>query len=236
MSVSLLLPENFEYPERVNRWRFDADSSYNGHAWYGPDRERSVVVFSGLGSANAKVHDERVSGSGSYVELARTEYDRDDWREAVAEMVEQAVAWMQETAPEEWSHPEVNEAVFDAPPGYELDGYSRGHRETFVYYRREGAPPRRRVAGAGRPDEATAETYPYLVVQMWQGSGNASVDLAPWRYEHDHERETVVEPPEECSLDVALAAARDYAYENVEDDAGLPNAGQTNLGNWDETA
>jgi hypothetical protein len=230
------LPDGYDFPERVNDWQFDPDSSYNGHAWYGPDRERSVVVFAGLGSANAKVHDERVSGSGSYVELASVEYDRDDRREAVAEMVEQAVAWMQETAPEEWSHPEVNEAVFDAPPGYEFDGYSRGHRETFVYYRRKGASPRKRLAGAGSPDEATAETYPYLVVQMWQGSGNASVDLAPWRYEHDHERESVVDLPEECGLDKALSAARDHAIRHVENDAGPPSVGQTALSEWGETA
>jgi hypothetical protein len=232
----LLLPENFEYPERVNGWQFDGDSSYNGHAWYGPDRERSVVVFAGLGSANAKVHDERVSGAGNHVELARTDYDRDNRREATAEVVEQAVAWMHDHAPDEWSHPEVNAGVFDAPAGYEFEDYCRYRRETFVYYRREGTPARRRLAGAGRPDEVTPETFPYLVVQMWQGSGTASVDLAPWRYEHDHERETVVGLPEECGLDIALAAARNYASEHAATESGTPSAGQTTLSEWGETA
>lgn len=78
---------------------------------------------------------------------------------------------------EEWSHPEVNEAVFDAPPGYEFDSYMRGHRETTVNYRREGAPQRKRLADVGRPDEATPETYPHLIVQMWQGAATRPSNL-----------------------------------------------------------
>ncbi|NEU58795.1 hypothetical protein [Halorussus sp. MSC15.2] len=42
---------------------------------------------------------------------------------------------MHETPPDEWAHPEVHEAVFDALTRYEFDSYTRGHRETVVYYR-----------------------------------------------------------------------------------------------------
>ncbi|NEU58785.1 hypothetical protein [Halorussus sp. MSC15.2] len=78
----------------------------------------------------------------------------------------------------------------------------------------------------------------YLVVQTWQGSGNASVDLAPWRYELNHERETVVEPSEECGIDVALSIAHEYVHEHVEveSDADGPTVGQRSITDWGETA
>lgn len=237
MGHLLTLPDGFDYPREVNGWRFDPDP-YNGHAWVAPERDRTVLARTCLGTAMVKVHDERVSGPGSSVTVAEFEYDRGDSESAAARVVERAVDWMHDHAPTEWSHPEVTEAAFDAPPGYEFVDYSRGCRETCIYYRREGASGRTRVAGAGRPDEVTPETSPYLVVQMWQGSGNASVDLAPWRYEHDEERETVADPPAECGLDVALAVAREFAREIVAEDpdTALPSAGQTTFGDWGETA
>lgn len=236
MGHTLRLPDGFEFPNEVNGWHFDPEP-YNGNARIAEDRETSVVVFNQLDTATVDVVDERVSGSENSVQLAASEYEQSDsgtdlWaakREAAAAMVDHAVAWMRSTSPNEWAHPDVVEAVFDTPPGYELANYSRGMRETTVYYRRKGTDKRQRLAGAGKPETVTPETYPYLVVRTWHGSGNSDVALSPWRYDHDEERVPVVEPPAECGLDVALTMARQYAREHVDGAADAVATGQMDL-------
>lgn len=232
MGRPLRLPDDFDAPDAVNGWRFDPEP-YNGRAWRGPDDAKTVAVIAHLGTARAVVIDERASGFENRVEIASTSYetaapeDSDPYageRAAGAAMVEQAVAWMQETPPDAWTHPDVNEAVFDAPPGYDLAAYYLESRTTTVYYRRRDADPAKRLAGAGEPDAYTPATCPYLYVHVWTGSGEATVALAPWEHAHGPgskhpEIEPVVEPPAECGLDVALAMARQWAREHVAADA-----------------
>ncbi|WP_455448204.1 hypothetical protein [Natrinema thermotolerans] len=140
------LPDGYELPESVNGWQHDPESSKNAHVWTGPEGTASVGVFESVGDeVYAKVVDPR-AGAGE--ELFRLAYDPGDAtgaaytdaiRGAVREGVERAREWMRSTAPSEWSHPDVCEAVFDAPAGYTLERYFHGNRESIVYYRRTDA-------------------------------------------------------------------------------------------------
>ena len=231
------LPDDFELPDAVNGWQYDPESGKNAHAWYSTAGTEAVGVFSSFGRAYAKVSDERVNGFERGVTFAETELSDDDLhtereRQAVAGVVDDAVAWMQAHTPDEWSHPDVNEAVFDPPAGYVLERYFLEARDTTVYYRREGAESETNLNPGDPPEEVSPDTYQYLVVHIWNGSGNATVSLAPWTRAHDHEMVEVVETPEECGLDVALAMARTYVREHVSDvdsDGDAVASGQTDL-------
>ena len=91
-----------------------------------------------------------------------------------------------------------------------------------------------RLTGSTTADglEVTTETYPYLVVQKWRGSGNATVALAPWDYAHETEMVDVRNPPDGCGLDIALTIARNYAAAVIGDDTDPPAVGQANLTAW----
>ena len=227
------LPASFDLPVSVNGWDYRPSAPSNGHVWVGGVRPASVSVFSSLGTVRVTVSDDRVSGFASSVELYRDEYAGGDTMlerltvdeaGAVRDGVEYAIEWMGATPPEEWSHPEVTEAVFDPPPGYRLAEYYLEDRQTTVYYLRSGAEGVRRLAGGGAPDEYTPETCPYLYVHIWNGSGTATVALAPWIGAHGPgskypEIEPVVDCPDECGLDVALTCAREWARENVAEES-----------------
>lgn len=242
MGHTLSLPDRFEFPEEVNGWRFDPEP-YNGNAWFSEDRKKAVAVFAIMGTARVAVIDERANGFDNKERVAETSYETadaeadDPWaaeRDAAAQMVEQAVEWMEANHARDWTHPDVNEAVFDAPPGYELAEYYIESRTTVIYYRRVDADPERRLAGAGEPDVYTPDTCPYLYIHVWNGSGTATVALAPWLNAHGPdskhpEVEAVADPPAECGLDVALTMARQYAREHVATDADAAASGQTDL-------
>lgn len=227
MSHKPPLPDDYDLPHEVNGWVHDPESNRNGHVWSAEAHESSVAMFAHVGTVRVAVFDDRVDGFANKVEPFRDELpdDRTDLPAAVAEGIDEAVTWMNEHAPAEWSHPDVNEAVFDPPAGYELDWYFLEQRDTTIYYRREGAESVSSLFNDGRPEEVTPETFPYLVIHMWNGSGNAEVSIAPWTRAHDHQMETVVEPPEECGMEVALKFAREY----VEGDDAEVTTGQTGL-------
>lgn len=241
MGHRLRLPDAFEVPTQVNGWTRDPEP-YNGEAWFGPDREQSVVAFNSLETVYAEVRDERCSGfeTGERIferELEQPETEtvpemRERVRSANAALVEDLAAWMRANPPGQWSRTRVREAVFEAPVGYELADYYIESRQSRVVYHRVGAEAPSRLAGIGKPETVDPETFPYLVVEVWAGSGNATVALAPWRHAHDHEMQEVVETPDECGLDIALSMARQYAREQVDDSGTETTVGQTDLGQF----
>lgn len=241
MATRPRLPADFDLPAEVNGWHYDPETGKNAHAWYAADRTASVGVFCSIDAVRVKVADERAIGSARSIEIYREELpeplSRDRGRKAVrvASGVEAALEWMQSTATDEWTHPEVCEAVFDEPPGFELEQYLLGERSTEIYYRREGADGASRLSGA-QPEEYTLDTCPYLYVHVWNGSGDATVALAPWLRAHGPgskhwEVEPVAETPEDCGLEVALTVAHNWAAEQL----GIETdhlGGQQDLAGW----
>lgn len=231
------LPDGYDLPTDVNGWTHDPESGRNAHVWTCDEEDVSLGVFNTLGTAKVKVFDDRVNGFQSGVTLREVEIDEqytEAERETVADVLEYGLEWMERTEPSEWSHPDVEEAVFDAPAGYRLDRYFLEARDTTIYYRREGADRDVRMAGIGHPteegDPITPETYPYLVIHTWNGSGKSRVALAPWLRAHDDEMHEVVEPPEECGLEIALRCARDWVQDALDVDGNEePSVGQSGL-------
>lgn len=255
MATKPPLPDGCDLPPEVNGWVHDPESNKNGHTWYGPDRESAVAVFASIDRVRVSVMDERVTGFARSQDIYEQDYDEDGQDQTGAEVegyldakaeatgagVEAAVEWMHDTAPA-WHHPDVTDAAFDPPAGYTLDSYYLEQRETTIYYRHEGEEWNVRMAGVNdprtrefEPDAVTIETHPYLVVHCWNGSGNATVAVAPWLCAHDHELVEVRETPEECGLEIALKLAREYAREDVVDtvpEMDDPPVGQAGLGRW----
>ncbi|WP_226043386.1 hypothetical protein [Natrinema sp. DC36] len=242
------LPSEYELPDSVNGWHHTPESTRNAHVWTDGDETASVEVFESVGDEiYAKVVDTR-AGAGE--ELFRLEYEpgdatgaayTDTKRDAVREGIERAREWMDATAPTEWSHPDVCDAVFDAPTGCSLERYFHGNRESVVYYARDDVDesPLR-----GRGDDLsklTPENAPYLYIHVWNGSGNATVALAPWTHAHGPsskhpEIKPVLETPEECGLEVALTMAREWVREHDGRAIDVDATGQAALSRWEQPA
>lgn len=232
------LPDGYELPGEVNGWRHDPESNRNGHVWTSDEHEVSVAVFNSLSRIRVAVFDDRVDGFANKVEPYREAIPEavghDGEPDLVADGVEAAVDWMQDHAPAEWEHPAVNDAVFDPPAGYVLDRYYLEEREHIVYYRQEDSESAVKMAGGRVSDsEPSLETRKYLYISTWRGSGNSTIALAPWLRPHDHEMHEVVEPPEECGLDVAVLLAREWVAEQrgLDVDDGV-QVGQSSLEGW----
>jgi hypothetical protein len=236
MAVRPPLPDTFSLPSVVNGWLYDDEASWNAHVWTAPNAPQSVAVFDYFDEVAVKVIDDRVQGFQNRVLVATVDAVGNDRSTDVVRAIEKTIDWMEVTPPGTWRHPDVNEAVFDPPPGYELTHYYIESREVIVYYHRKGAHEGRRLASIDSPNdpEVTPETYPYLVVKTWRGSGNATVALAPWDYAHDTEMVDVRDPPDECGLDIALTIARDYAADATGEDSDPLAIGQTDLTVWSE--
>jgi len=237
MPVRPALPDAYDLPNRVNGWLYDDEATWNAHVWTAPDAPQSVAVFDHQNELDVLVIDDRVQGFEKRVTVATVNAtENGDRSQDVPRAIEEAVAWMEATPPGTWTHPDVDEAVFNAPPGYELTHYYLENRKDIIYYHRNGADERQRLAGIGLPDpdEATPETYPYLVVKAWRGSGNATVALAPWDYAHDSEMVAAREPPERCGLEIALRVARDYAADATGEEPDPLAVGQANLAAWSQ--
>lgn len=239
MGRGLRTPDEFEIPTEINEWEHDPEP-YNGEAWFGPDREQSVVAFNHFGSITGCLIDERCSGMENKVRFVDREIKKPDDlsveesrtqdRRANARLVKEVVDWMRRHRPGEVANPRVNEAVFDAPVGYELASYRINQRDTMVVYRRREAEEADRLAGVGEPDCVSPDSFPYLVIETWAGSGNSTVSLSPLKGAHDHEMAEIVETPEGCGIEVAVAMAHQWARENVDETAGIgPMTGQTDL-------
>lgn len=229
------LPDSFELPGHVNGWVHNPDSSKNGHVWTGENAERSVGVFSGISDrVRVAVSDDRVTGYSSSVQVVEREQETDETQaDATAWGVERAVAWMEQHAPDEWDHPHVEEAAFDPPVGYELDTYCLGDRQHVVCYRREDVDDVLDYAGGhGLDTEPTLDTRAYLFIETWRGSGNSTIALSPWLRAHDHMMDEIIEPPEECGLEVALNHVREYVREQTGETRDRPAVGQSDLGGW----
>lgn len=241
MTAKPPLPDEFDLPYEVNGWIHDPESEKNGHTWYAPDETAAVGVFGFGGTITVKVLDERVSGFDRAKRVFETEYEHEkDYYEpadseaptpAVIEGVEAAVRWM-EMNDTGWKHPAVEEAVFDPPIGFELDRYYLETREHIVCFRQKGEEKDVNLSGRPPDTDPSLETRKYLYVEAWRGSGNATVALAPWLRAHDEEKHEVVEPPEECGLDVALKLAREWVQEQTGQTRDQPAAGQSDLGAW----
>lgn len=237
MPVRPPLPDTFSLPSIVNGWVYNDEASWNAHVWTAPNTPESLAVFDHHGRVTVRAIDDRVQGFENRVTVATVEATTDGDRSLdVVRGIQEAVEWMESTPPGTWTHPDVNEAVFDAPPGYELTHYYLENREVIIYYHRKGAHEGCRLGGNGAPDisEVAPETYPYLVVKAWRGSGNASVTLAPWDYAHDSEMVDVREPPEECGLEIALTIARDYAATATGEKLDPLAVGQADLIAWSQ--
>jgi len=125
----------------------------------------------------------------------------------------------------------VCEAVFDAPAGYTLEVYYLENRESIVYYARDGVDDSPLRGRGDDLEQLTRANAPYLYVHVWNGSGNATVALAPWTHAHGPgskhpEIREVAETPADCGLEVAVTVAREWAAD------GRPAAasGQASLG------
>lgn len=106
-------------------------------------------------------------------------------------------------------------------------------REHIVCYRQENAEKAVCMAGGRTTDkEPSLETWAYLFVEAWRGSGNATISLAPWLRAHDREKHEVVESPDECGLAVALKLAREWVREEAGQTRDAPAAGQSDIGTW----
>lgn len=248
MAVRPALPDDFDLPAEVNGWWHDPESTKNAHTWRSPDETAAVGVFSSTGRVYAKALDERVHGFARADRFAEVDVpDLDDLDERrrrkaalVATTVEKAVDWMSETDPDGWTHPDVNEAALVPPAGYELEYYFLEERDTTIFYHLEDGDEYS-ILFDDLPDaDPTPENYPYLRIHCWNGSGNCEIALAPWVRAHDHEVEPVVEPPEECGLDVAVTLCREWVRENVDfgDDADVERAtvGQSALAAFEEAS
>ncbi|MFC6720919.1 hypothetical protein ACFQGT_00025 [Natrialbaceae archaeon GCM10025810] len=232
------LPDACELPATVNGWLYDADDTSNGLVFRSRDHECSLGVFDTLSAVSVRVTDDRVRGFASNVDLERIEYDRDE-TDALRQGLAFAREWMETTGPAEWSHPDVCEAVFDAPPGYALETYNLENREAIVYYRRLNADVDQESIDlrAADPSVYTRETCPYLYVHEWRGSGNATVALAPWTNAHGPgskypELREVAETPDGCGLEVAVTVAREWAREVDGGAIDTDAAGQAPLSRW----
>lgn len=230
------LPNGFDLPTRVNGWVHDPEDGLNGHCWRFGQGERplSMRVYDPVGTCYAAVTDERTSGMDSKQRVSEVKFgsgtDRSQLR-AVEEVLTDAIDWMNDHSEGKWSHPRIEEAVFQPPAGYELVDYRIDTRTTTVQYHRVGAPEIERLAGSNFPEDMSVNSCPYLEVETWAGSGNSTVSLAPWRRAHDNERKKIADSPKECGLDVALTTAREFARQHADGDESplMDPAGQTNL-------
>lgn len=226
------LPDDFEIPSTINGWEYDPEGSHNGVTFVSADGTYSAVACNTMDSLYATVYDERCDAREKVVKPRDIEipdgadYELTDQivREENASIVEDTIAWMESTAPDEYDNARVNERVFDPPVGYELECYYLEGRKTEIYYKRVGAETDSR-RGLLSPEEYDLDNCPYLYIHLWNGSGNATIALAPWTRAHGpgskyHEFRPVVEPPEECGLDVALSMAREWVEEHVHDGDG----------------
>ena len=220
----------------MNGWIYDDEASWNAHVWTAPNAPQSVAVFDHFDEVAVKAIDDRVQGFHNRVPVATVAAVEDDRSADVVRAIEETVDWMEATPPGSWKHPDVNEAVFDPPLGYELTHYYIESREVIVYYHRQGAHKGRRIEDISASDdpEVSPETYPYLVIKTWRGSGNASVALASWDYAHDTEMVDVHDPPDECGLDIALTMARGYAADVTGEASDPPAVGQADLTRWSQ--
>ncbi|MDR5657632.1 hypothetical protein RH831_10630 [Halodesulfurarchaeum sp. HSR-GB] len=126
------------------------------------------------------------------------------------------------------------EAALNPPPGHTLGYYFLEEREHIIYYGRENAESESSLNPHRDYDEIepTIDNWGYLTVQTYRGSGNSTIGLAPWVRAHDHKNHEVVDPPEECGLDVALKLAREYVIEETGLEPSGPVSGQTGLNSW----
>lgn len=233
------LPDDESLPEAVGAWTHAPESNRNGHVWTNEDEQVSVGVFSSCFSEEVRVtvFDDRVDGFCNNVEPVRQSYsDTDKTKaEATAWAVERAVEWMKRHSPERWSHPDVEEAVFDPPVGYVLERYYIEQRQQIVCYRREDEASAVSLSGRVPDTDPSIQTRDYLYVESWRGSGNTTVSVAPYLRAEDKNKHEVVETPEECGLAVALKLAREHVREQTDQDAPTrPAAGQSDIGVWSD--
>ena len=214
-------PAGYELPAAVNGWLYDPDDRSNGLVFRSREHDCSLGVFDTLSAVSVRVTDDRVDGFASNVDLKRHEYDRDGRDEALRSALDAVHDWMNDTDPAAWSHPDVCEGVFDAPAGYTLAKYYLENRESIVYYARDGIDESPLRGRGDDLEKLTRENAPYLYLHVWNGSGNATVALAPWLHAHGPkskypEVREVAETPAECGLEVAVTVTREWAADRPE--------------------
>lgn len=248
--------EQTEIPEQVGAWSYAPDAGKNAHVWQDDNQETAVALFSyresGGGRVVVRVYDERVSGCANKQTVATIDFTEpadalpptDSECQAVADGIEAAIAWMETTAPSEWSHPDVPESIFNAPVGYEFDTAYIEDRTRVVYYQRTDYDPQVADIQRRNPQDFAHEQRPYIYVHEWVGSGNTTVALAPWRRAHGPgsrypEIAELEEPPKESGLEVGLTLARNWARRQA-DESPSPDpqeqCGQTSIVSWGEMA
>lgn len=235
-------PDGCSLPVQVNGWSHAPSSKKNGHIWQSPEAESSVGVFATMGTVRVSLFDDRVNGFGRSRRIFEQAYDSsvDGVRPAdstapaaaVTAGVKAAVEWMDAHDPP-WRHPDVEPAAFDPPAGFVLDRYYLEERQQTVCYRQEGSESAVNMSGRPPNTDPSLDTRKYLYLEVWRGSGNATVALAPWLRAHDDEKHKVLEPPAECGLDVALMLAREWVADQRNTTVDHEQtAGQASLGGW----
>lgn len=132
-----------DIPETVNGWTYDPDASWNGDTWRNQEENVAVVVFDHgimFDTSLVRVYDERVGGIEGSIHIDKSPTVTDELSITPVEARNRAVQWMEQTAPSEWSHPLVTEAVFNPPHGFSLNHYYVEAREDIVIYERSQTP------------------------------------------------------------------------------------------------
>ena len=226
------IPDNHELPTKVGPWEYDSEATWNGHVWIAEGSPIEVMVFNHISMTRAIVRDSRIKGFDSEHKIESKELPDSvsspdpEHAEATWWGIEQAVWWMERHDPD-WQHPGVDETVFDAPPGFELDSYAVGNREIIIRYAQPGDALE--MAGRRLDTEPSLSTRKYLMVKTWKGSGNSTIALSPWERPHDHELDEIVDPPEECGLGVAVKLAREWIAEQRGESMPANTAGQADI-------
>jgi hypothetical protein len=233
------LPEGVELPNDVGRWTHAPGSNRNGHVWKSKGRNTclSVAVYCGLyNQVRVKVADDRIIGLGGAVELAADDLDNyDTAADATLWGIQRAATWMRAHDPDDWTHPEVYEPAFEAPPGYGLDRYFIRPQKQAVYYLKEGTESRSSIAASQPDTDPSIDTRRYLVLTALRGSGNSTVSVAPWTAATNAELAEIIELPDDSGIAIAHKRAREYVLEHTDTEQETqekPAVGQSDLSAW----
>lgn len=193
MGITPELPDGTPDSINVGAWERDPDP-YNGNVWFGDDGRVSVLIARPFSEVwYSVVRDERVSNSR--IEIARGSAEEGPTYDDV---VEETVAWMETHDPREWEHPEVVEAVFDAPEGFVLDHYGLGTGQPYIRYSREDVPDQYRAM--------------HLVVEGYSSTDNWTVTLAGMaRTRRVGDGEVLWDPEKGTPLGSVLAQTQRFA-------------------------
>jgi hypothetical protein len=224
MSDPPTLPTGFELRDEVNGWEHNPEATYNAYVWESSNGESSVAVFESIADYYfVKVIDERITGPGKYKIIHETP-EADNRRNPdesartppeIENAVEAAVTWMQNNDPP-FRHPDVVEAAFEPPAGFSVESYNLGHREHEIFYAQDTDQTANDMAGRPVDTDASLSTRKFLAVDVYRGSGDATVSLSLYTRGHDHEKTAVIDDLDRAGVETAVERAREWVANHRE--------------------